>query len=466
MANDLQAEICDQYREALADLLAQHKAALSQSVNAAGAADRLRASGEANRIKERIDEIRGQIARECGADVLAEPDGHADLTQRLVDLLSQTDKGAPPPWHEWIENVRAAVNPLLTVPGGSPDSWADWLLDYTSADQPLAIGLLHHAESHVNDPAVKKQIGALARAIRVHYDIPRTAIDEVDTRIASILCKTALVVRLSGGESDVFAIEIYEFWSRGDDAPEQHRRVDLPIGRGQVDLSALDPDALSLPGVVSRPQAVAAIMEHLAAARFVGGVEVVAASGLMMRWDAAPEVWQTGNGFTLGLRHPVVLRSVKGFEGSENPHRRAHWETVLKRQFKSHACDCTGLRGDGLDALRAKGRVAVIDACGHGPEQLDRCAEAGLSVVIWLRRGLDQGCTALACLQSELSSCKVSAVPEQLRALRGRLADDRGNPRFRSRLTNCCTPCSWHCTTSTWRHALSRDASHPRTRTH
>lgn len=353
------------------------------------------------------------------------------MIRRLADLLLATDAGAAPPWHAWIEDVRAAVDPHVPVPGTSAHRLAHWLLDYTHAEQPLASGLLGYAEARVASPTLREQIGELDCAIQRYYRIPPAAIEDIGARIARTLCKTALVVRLSGGESEVFAIEVYEFWSRGTAAPEQHSRVELPIRLSQVDLSALDPDCASLPGVVSRPKAVAAIMAHLDGARFAAGVEVVGAAGLMMSWDHAPEAWETRQGFTLGLRHPVVLRSVKGFEGSENPHRKAHWKTVLKRRLKTHACDCTRMRGDALDTLRAKGRVAVIAACAHGAEQLDLCADAGLSVVIWQRRGLDQGGSALACLQSELSSCKVSEVPRRLTALRERLAGDRGDPRFR-----------------------------------
>jgi hypothetical protein len=48
-------------QEALDALIEQHRAALNQSVNAIGAADRVRAKAEASELKRRIDDIRGQL---------------------------------------------------------------------------------------------------------------------------------------------------------------------------------------------------------------------------------------------------------------------------------------------------------------------------------------------------------------------------------------------------------------------
>jgi len=388
-------------------------------------AEREEYSDEIKRLKAAF------VAAAAGGSAGSEPIDFAVLVERLADLLSATEGAKALPWHQWVEDVRAAVDPALPVPPASAYGRAHWLINYTHEVQPLAIGLLRYAETQVGSHELKEQIGVLASDIQDYYGIPSGAIDEVRARIANALCKTALVVRLSGGERDVFAIEAYEFWSRGTEAPEGCHCVDLAPGARHVDLASVDPGPASSPGVIPRPRAVEAIMEHLAGASYAAGVEVVAPSELMMSWDQAPEAWETGKGFTLGLRHTVVLRSMRGFEGRENLQRRTHWKTVCNRRFKTHARDCTEAKGDGLDALREQGRVAVIDACGHGAEQLDLCAEAGLSVVIWLRKGLDDATTALACLKSELPSCKVLEVPERLKAVRTRVSSDRGDPRFR-----------------------------------
>lgn len=51
----------ESFQGVLDALIEQHRAALNQSVNAIGAADRVRATAEASELKRRIDDIRGQL---------------------------------------------------------------------------------------------------------------------------------------------------------------------------------------------------------------------------------------------------------------------------------------------------------------------------------------------------------------------------------------------------------------------
>jgi len=378
--------------------------------------------------------LRRKLSEHGCPDVASPPQqDYGDFIQRLTELFAAGADGSEPPWGEWIERVRHVVNPnLLPALGESARSRADWLLGHTNPDQPLALGLLSYAETHVDCPRRKEQIAALASAIRDYYEIAPAVSQRLCQSVATALDKTALVLRLSGGEGDVYAFEVYEFWRQGADAPEEYGLITLRLGGSHVDLAAVDDGALPrTPGLLSRRKVVDSLMQLLDGSDFDHGLEIVASPELMTRWEHAPEALENGQGISLGVRHPIVLRSVAGFEGPESQSRKIHWQCVCKRRFKPHARDCTGLTGNHLERLRAQGRVATLDACAQGADQLSRCTEVGLSVVVWLRRVPTGAQSALECLQAEFKSCKVSDLPGKLQKLRSQLGLDPADPRFR-----------------------------------